>query len=402
VESPTPDPGLASLAAGGLPHLELGERGGKVCSKILIHPRTGVANNVRLVWRLTLAAGTRFTGECGNHRNLTVFSASDILCPQDPCNLLGALMEWSTKPGRADQPFGSWADDLAAAFVRLEPRRVADQPFEGAISRVEAAPIQISLVTATGHTVLRLASHIASSTDDLCFVNLQLEGLGQTIQRGHEQISAPGDLALADTTEPFEIAHCHNFKLFCFAVPRRLLPKGLLDRPRLRLSTTETGRALSRTLAGYADLCLSGSQLLKTSTLIGAHVTELISHAPEILADISAERVHVPVLLSIMLDHIDRHSDDPELGAATLAARFRCSERYVHRLFATTGRPVGEHVNEKRIAACTRLLLDHNSAHKTIAEIAYAAGFRDISHFNRLFKRCNGLAPREFRRAAAR
>ena len=80
-------------------------------------------------------------------------------------------------------------------------------------------------------------------------------------------------------------------------------------------------------------------------------------------------------------------------------SQFRCSERYVHRLFTTTGRSVGEHVNEKRIVACTRKLLDHNSAHKTIAEIAFAAGFRDISHFNRLFKRCHGLAPREFRRA---
>jgi AraC family transcriptional activator of tynA and feaB len=310
-------------------------------------------------------------------------------------------MEWSTKPRHPDQPFGSWADDLAAAFVRLEPRRLADQPFEGAISRVDASPIQVSLVTATRHTVLRLAPHIALSTDDLCFVNLQLEGLGRTTQRGHEQISAPGDLALADTTEPFEIANGHDFKLFCFAVPRRLLPNGLLDRPRLNLSTTETGRALSRTLAGYAELSLSGCQLSKASALIGAHVVDLISHAPEILADMSVERVHVPVLLSMMLDHIDRHSDDPELGAATLAARFRCSERYVHRIFATTGRPVGEHVNEKRIAACTRKLLDHNSRHKTIAEIAFAAGFRDISHFNRLFKRCNGLAPREFRRAIA-
>jgi AraC family transcriptional regulator, positive regulator of tynA and feaB len=176
------------------------------------------------------------------------------------------------------------------------------------------------------------------------------------------------------------------------------LLKGLLDRPRLNLSMTETGRALSRTLAGYAELCLSGCQLPKTSALIGARVIDLISHAPKILADIPVERVHVPVLLSMMLDHIDRHSDDPELGAATLAARFRCSERYVHRLFATTGRSVGEHLNEKRIAACTRKLLDRNSVHKTIAEIAFAAGFRDISHFNRLFKRCNGLAPREFRR----
>jgi AraC family transcriptional activator of tynA and feaB len=310
-------------------------------------------------------------------------------------------MEWSTKPGRPDQPFGSWADDLAAAFVRLEPRRIADQSFAGAISRVEAAPIQISLVTATRHTVLRLASHIALNADDLCFVNLQLEGLGRTTQRGHEQISAPGDLALADTTEPFEIANCRDFKLFCFAVPRPLLPNGLLDRPRLNLSATEAGRALSRTLAGYAELCLCDRQRPTISAPIGAHVIELISHAQEILTDVSLERVHTPVLLSMMLDHIDRHSDDAGLGAATLAARFRCSERYVHRLFATTGRSVGEHVNEKRIAACTHELLDRNSAHKTIAEIAFAAGFRDISHFNRLFKRCNGLAPREFRRATA-
>jgi AraC-like DNA-binding protein len=308
-------------------------------------------------------------------------------------------MEWSTQPRHPDQPFGSWADDLAAAFVRLEPRRIAGQSFEGAISRVDAAPIQISLVTATRHTVLRLASHIALSTDDLCFINLQLEGVGRTAQRGHEQISAPGDLALADTTEPFEIANCSNFKLFCFAIPRRLLPKDLLDRPRLNLSVTAAGRALSRTLAGYAELCLSDCRLPNTSALIGAHVVDLISHARETLTDIPVERVHIPVLLSMMLDHIDRHSGDPELGAATLAAQFRCSERYVHRLFTTTGRSVGEHVNEKRIVACTRKLLDHNSAHKTIAEIAFAAGFRDISHFNRLFKRCHGLAPREFRRA---
>ncbi|MGY4318766.1 helix-turn-helix domain-containing protein [Bradyrhizobium sp. JR3.5] len=92
---------------------------------------------------------------------------------------------------------------------------------------------------------------------------------------------------------------------------------------------------------------------------------------------------------------------NPELGAPALATKFRCSERYVHRLFASTGRSVGEHVNEQRIAACTRALLDRTSAHKTIAEIAFAAGFRDISHFNRLFKRHNRLAPREFRRAAA-
>jgi AraC family transcriptional regulator, positive regulator of tynA and feaB len=306
-------------------------------------------------------------------------------------------MEWSTKPRHRDQPFGSWADDLAAAFVRLEPRKLADQPFEGTISRKDAAPIQVSLVKASRHSVLRLASHIAASTDDLCFVNLQLDGLGRTTQRGHEQITGWGDLALADTTEPFEIDNCRSFRLFCFALPRRLVPPALFDRPRLKLSATEGGRALSRTLAGYADLCLSAPDAGLLGA-IGTHVADLIAHAPAVLAELPAEQVKAPVLLSMMCDHIDRHFADAELGAAALAAQFHCSERYVHRLFATTGRSVGEHVAEKRLTAATRDLLDPACHRKSIAEIAFKAGFRDISHFNRLFKRSNGLAPREFRR----
>jgi AraC-like DNA-binding protein len=111
------------------------------------------------------------------------------------------------------------------------------------------------------------------------------------------------------------------------------------------------------------------------------------------------ERAGLSVLLSMMLDYIDRHTDDADLGAATLALKFHCSERYVHKLFSTTGRSVGEHINGVRILACTRNLLDQAYRRKTIAEIAFNAGFRDISHFNRLFKRSNGMAPREFRRA---
>jgi AraC-like DNA-binding protein len=308
-------------------------------------------------------------------------------------------MEWSTKTIEADRPFGSWAEDLAAAFVRLEPRKIAEQPFQGTITRTDVDSIQISRVEATKHTVLRLRAHIARSMSDVYFVNLQLDGVGYYTQRGHEQICGPGDLAIVDTTEPFEIANCRNFSLFCFAVPRQLLPNNLAERPRLRLSATETGRALSRTLAGHAELCLRSAPTSGISAFGAQHVVDLISHAPDILEDGPPERPGLSVLLSMMLDYIDRHTDDPDLGAATLALKFHCSQRYVHKLFSTTGRSVGEHINGIRILACTRNLLDHTSQRKTVAEIAFNAGFRDISHFNRLFKRSNGLAPREFRRA---
>ena len=76
-------------------------------------------------------------------------------------------MEWSTKAIEADRPFGSWAEDLADAFVQLEPRKIAEQPFQGTISRADVASIQISRVEATMHAVLRLRSHIARSGDDI-------------------------------------------------------------------------------------------------------------------------------------------------------------------------------------------------------------------------------------------
>jgi len=77
----------------------------------------------------------------------------------------------------------------------------------------------------------------------------------------------------------------------------------------------------------------------------------------------------------MMLDYIDRHSDDPDLGAAALAVKFRCSERYVHRLFSATDRSVGEHVNDKRILACTRKFLDHGCRNKQLRKSLSPQGF---------------------------
>jgi AraC family transcriptional regulator, positive regulator of tynA and feaB len=307
-------------------------------------------------------------------------------------------VEWSANQYDAKQPFGSWADDLAAAFVQLEPRKVGDLPFHGTIVRSDANEIKVSRVTATKHQVLRLSSHIAQSTEHLCFINLQLEGVGRYLQRGHVQVCGPGDLALVDTTEPFEISNGSDFRLFCFAVPRRLLPTCLPERPQLKMGTTEMGRALSRTIASHAELCLSSPHAPEFAALSGSHILDLISCLPSAVEQAAPESVSVPVLLSMMLEYLDSHLDEANLSARTLALRFRCSERYVHKLFSTTERTVGEHINNRRIQLCTRNLLNDGDG-KPISGIAYAAGFRDISYFNRLFKRRHGLSPREFRRA---
>jgi AraC-like DNA-binding protein len=69
--------------------------------------------------------------------------------------------------------------------------------------------------------------------------------------------------------------------------------------------------------------------------------------------------------------------------------------RFFHR---TTNRPFVRFVNEVRIGQASRLLLETD---KSIAEIAFASGFENLSNFNRRFRELRGKTPRDYRATAS-
>lgn len=58
------------------------------------------------------------------------------------------------------------------------------------------------------------------------------------------------------------------------------------------------------------------------------------------------------------------------------------------------GETIGEHVQRRRVRHASKLL---GLPEMPLADIAYACGFSDQSHFTRIFKRCVGMTPGAFR-----
>jgi AraC-like DNA-binding protein len=79
-----------------------------------------------------------------------------------------------------------------------------------------------------------------------------------------------------------------------------------------------------------------------------------------------------------------------------VAAAFRISPRYLHKLFETHGQPFGQTVLKLRLERCANDLASPG-ANRTVTEIAYRWGFGDLSHFCRLFRQAYGMSAREFR-----
>lgn len=86
-----------------------------------------------------------------------------------------------------------------------------------------------------------------------------------------------------------------------------------------------------------------------------------------------------------------------DLGLSQLAANHGLSTRYVQHLFDRSGTSFTSFVLEQRLLLALRLLGQPRCRLRKISDIAAAAGFSDISYFNRAFKARFGATPTDIR-----
>jgi AraC-like DNA-binding protein len=145
-----------------------------------------------------------------------------------------------------------------------------------------------------------------------------------------------------------------------------------------------------------------GLGLLQLAATVAAHLTELI----EMSLDATGSTQHPgadhgvrAAPLTLIKADIHRDLTDSSLTAAAIAARHGITVRYLHKLFEDEAMTFSRYVLDGRLALARQLLSNPRFAGRTISSIAGAAGFGNLSYFNRAFRRRYSVTPSDVRRS---
>jgi AraC-like DNA-binding protein len=137
--------------------------------------------------------------------------------------------------------------------------------------------------------------------------------------------------------------------------------------------------------------------------IIGVHLLDLLAAAlgpTGEAGEIVAKRGVKAARLRAILAEIAQRFSDPDFDLDGVARTLGLSRRYVRQLLEETGKSFTGHLVERRLKRAFAMLTDRRCLHLAIIDIAFAAGFGDVSHFNRMFRRRFGDTPSGVRAAA--
>lgn len=291
-----------------------------------------------------------------------------------------------------------WGEDIR----RRADFDVVDRSAHGlcfCAERVALGAVTVGIVRGTPSVFVRRVG-AADKVDGVSVVIVR-HGVFRRVHNGGMVELAPGDAAVFDR-DGGELHWPDDGEAWWMDVSRDMLAPLLRGFDGAVDSQVGAADPALRLLVGYLDT-LFALETIADPALAGIHVADLLAGAiarGEADAGRAAGGGFRGARLRSLLDLIARHAGDPDLSPPTVAARLGVSARYVHKLMKNAGLTFSEYLLDRRMERVLRLLRDPRLDHRRIGELALEAGFSDLSHFNRCFRRRFGATPSQIRGGA--
>ncbi|MDR6659383.1 AraC-like DNA-binding protein [Tardiphaga robiniae] len=306
---------------------------------------------------------------------------------------------WTTEYLPADKQFGFWREVLCEAFITLNPSRKSLGAFTGSVDARLMSDVNVTRLLTDEHRVIRGAREIRKTPLEYYFVNMQIRGDVLARQHGREALIRPDEFYIVDSTEPYDLDYRSDLEIFSFRVPKKRLD------PLLASPAGSTAIRIGReNPIGHLAIDFLKSVVRQPSIpdqaqdAVADTIAKLVALSlggSSEVAEAASSNVRRSLLYAI-LRYIDENIPDPSLSVESVCRRFHIMPRYLHRLFETAETSFGAIVRAKRLERCAAELSRNQK--RSIATVAFACGFNDISYFNRTFKKAYDVSPTEYRR----
>ncbi|MER9300883.1 AraC family transcriptional regulator [Mesorhizobium sp. M0621] len=303
-----------------------------------------------------------------------------------------------------DARLKKWQDLWTAKMGPCDIKHTHDLPLRFRADLLRIDSIIVADVEATTSRFSRTSGQAASHSQDyLCLDFNRTPSDVWVRHRNRELTVTAGDAVIWANTLAFERRSAAGVAGSMIYVQRpelcALVPNAedLIARP-----LDPTTPAL-RHLQSYADFVVKSGEIAAEPGL-GARAADMVLDlfalalgARSDVAEVAQARGLRAARLNVIVKEIERGFAEPGFSSEQVAQRFGLSRRYVNELLAESGQTLEQRVTSLRLRKAFDMLTSPQFDKLKISEIALAAGFNDISYFNRAFRRTFGLSPTQSR-----
>jgi AraC family transcriptional regulator, positive regulator of tynA and feaB len=309
---------------------------------------------------------------------------------------------WATQAMTARAPRDVWRDALGLVDGEVETRAARGRPLAGTVASRALADFKLVRFRSTSHAIGRAAAAGHASGAHL-LVSLQLGGEARLVQGSREVAigAGSGAVGLLDVSRPFELQFPSEVERIFVFVPHLALRARAPWLEHVEPTSLGRNNPVAGIMRAYLERIGDPAHVLddRTTLLLLDGFLGALAIGSAVQRAGTAERAEDrrALRLGALQAYMRRCLGNSALSPAAVAAAFGISARSVHKLFESSDTTFSAWLLSERLEACATALR-HGAPDARIAEMALAAGFNDISHFNRTFKARFDMTPRQWRR----
>ncbi|WP_313378393.1 AraC-like ligand-binding domain-containing protein [Achromobacter insolitus] len=289
--------------------------------------------------------------------------------------------------------------DVTRPFCDTTPLPAAGRTtLEGTMRIRHLGGLTLGATTFNAQCYKRDPATIARSGLDHFLVHVLVAGSIHGDFDKREVVAGPGEICFIDLARPYKCQVDDGARL-AMTVPRASIGK-ILGARDIHGLVLHAGKPMTSLLKDY--LCgfhavsgqLSASEDVAALEALTALLSASLANAAPLLH--GPESVLGQALRARVIEYIDRHLAQSELGPGLLMQRFRVSRAHLYRAFAELG-GIAHVIKCKRLDAAYSLIVDPRLAGHPMRQIAAHFSFRDMPRFRKLFIARFGVTPDEAR-----